>query len=250
MFSFSQLNKSTRTRGKNFAVSEELLLLELIQPYKHIIDNKCSDATSCQLKKDTWENLAHQFSKQSGFERTWRTLKDKYKNMNSKLKTEGTMIPRFFKTKEFEPASNCVSVVYDNSPGHEYSSDNSPDNKHQYDQDDGIESPTFVEESINKALAQETPESQSSFSPIKKTLPRKCIISKRNKNRSLTNEKIALIRLQQRFYCNENVRSAEKHRLELKSINLKNELMELELEEKRRRIKNDEEHFIKTDSLS
>jgi len=56
----------------------------------------------------------------------------------------------------------------------------------------------------------------------------------------LDDEQIALIRLQQRFYYNENIRSAEKHRLELRSINLKNELMELELEEKRRRLRIDD----------
>jgi len=74
---------------------------------------------------------------------------------------------------------------------------------------------------------------------VKKKLPRRFIISNRNKKRLLDDEQIALIRLQQRFYYNENIRSAEKHRLELRSINLKNELMELELEEKRRRLRKD-----------
>jgi len=75
---------------------------------------------------------------------------------------------------------------------------------------------------------------------VKKKLPRRFIISKRSKKRLLDDEQIALIRLQQRFYYNENIRSGEKHRLELRSINLKNELMELELEEKRRRLRIDD----------
>lgn len=39
-----------------------------------------------------------------------------------------------------------------------------------------------------------------------------------------------------RFHYDENIRAAEKHRMELKSISLKNELLQLELEEKRLRI--------------
>ncbi|XP_016982103.2 myb/SANT-like DNA-binding domain-containing protein 3 [Drosophila rhopaloa] len=253
MFNLSPLNKPTRKRGKNFAVSEEIILLELIQSYKHIIDNKSSDAVTCQLKKDTWEKLAHQFSNKTGSKRTWRTLKDKYKNMNTKFKTEGSMIPRFFTAEEFEPATNCVSVVYDNIAGHESDPDKSLDNEQQDYEVDSIKSPIFRTESNDMDLPQDenqTPvESQSPLSPNKKKLPRRFILSKRNKMRSLADEKIALIRLQQRFFYNENVRSAEKHRLELKSINLKNELMELELQEKRRRIETDG-NLIKTDSLS
>jgi len=115
MFKLTAFQKQTRNRGKNFAPSEEIKLLELLEPYRHIIDNKNSDSATCQLKKETWEKLAHQFSSQTGSNRTWRTLKDKYKNMNSKLKTAGSMIPRYPYLEEFDPVSSCVSVVYEDS---------------------------------------------------------------------------------------------------------------------------------------
>ncbi|XP_070850662.1 myb/SANT-like DNA-binding domain-containing protein 3 isoform X2 [Drosophila suzukii] len=232
MFKLSALQKQTRNRGKNFAPSEEIKLLELLEPYRHIIDNKNSDSATCQLKKETWEKLAHQFSSQTGSNRTWRTLKDKYKNMNSKLKTAGSMIPRYPHSEEFDPVSSCVSVVYE---------DSDPENSLHNDQADSIESPTFKTETNNEF--QETPEdtpTEPEHQFVKKKLPRRFIISKRSKKRLLDDEQIALIRLQQRFYYNENIRSAEKHRLELRSINLKNELMELELEEKRRRLRIDD----------
>nr|XP_016943327.1 myb/SANT-like DNA-binding domain-containing protein 3 isoform X3 [Drosophila suzukii] len=232
MFKLTAFQKQTRNRGKNFAPSEEIKLLELLEPYRHIIDNKNSDAATCQLKRETWEKLAHQFSSQTSSNRTWRTLKDKYKNMNSKLKTAGSMIPRYPYLEEFDPVSSCVSVVYE---------DSDPENSLHNDQADSIESPTFKTETNNEF--QETPEdnpTEPEHQFVKKKLPRRFIISKRSKKRLLDDEQIALIRLQQRFYYNENIRSAEKHRLELRSINLKNELMELELEEKRRRLRIDD----------
>ncbi|XP_017005620.2 myb/SANT-like DNA-binding domain-containing protein 3 [Drosophila takahashii] len=238
MFNLSQMQKQTRKRGKNFVLSEEIKLLELLEPYKHIIDNKNSDAATCQLKKETWEKLAHLFSTQTGSKRTWRTLKDKYKNMNTKLKTEGTMIPRILKTEDFDPVSSCVSVVYEDSDP-----DNSLDNERQDYQDDGVENLTIQTDSIDQGPFYEIPEGNPpEVQTIKKKPPRRFIISKRNKKRLLDNEQITLIRLQQRFYYNENIRSGEKHRLELRSISLKNELLELEIEEKRRRIRNDQQN--------
>ncbi|XP_050741601.1 uncharacterized protein LOC108036096 [Drosophila biarmipes] len=230
--------RQTRKRGKNFAPSEELILLELLEPYRHIINNKNSDASTSQLKKETWEKLALQFCSQTGSKRTWRTLKDKYKNMNTKLKTAGSMIPCYPYSEEFDPVSSCVSVVYEDTDP-----DNSLDNKQQDYRADIIESPIFKAEPINEEPFQEIPvenppEPETQF--IKKNLPRRFVISKPNKKRLLEDEQIALIRLQQRFYYNENIRSGEKHRLELRSINLKNELMELELEEKRRLLGKDD----------
>ncbi|XP_017068473.2 myb/SANT-like DNA-binding domain-containing protein 4 isoform X2 [Drosophila eugracilis] len=227
----------TRKRGKNFAISEEMKLLELLQPYKHIIDNKCSDVVTCQLKKDTWEKLSQQLSNLTGSQRSWKTLKDKYKNMNTKLKNEGTMLPRFLMAEEFDPVSSCVSVVYDNIPDPGSSLD-SERLDHQDDRTSPIQTES-IDEEPSYGVCGKIPlatESQSSLSPIRE-------------NRSLDDEKITLIRLQQRFYYNENIRSAEKHRLELRSINLKNELMELELEEKRRCIRKDAANEVKSNSL-
>ncbi|XP_037708522.1 uncharacterized protein LOC119546365 [Drosophila subpulchrella] len=201
MFKLCALQKQTRKRGKNFAPSEEIKLLELLEPFRHIIDNKNSDAT-CQLKKETWEKLEYQFFNQTVSKRTWRTLKDEYKNMNSKPKTAGAMTPCYPQTEELDPISSCVSEPFQEIP-----EDNPPEPEPQF---------------------------------VNKKLPRRFIISKRKKKRLLDDEHIALIRLQQRFYYNENIRSGEKHRLELRSINLKNELMELELEEKRRRLRIDD----------
>jgi len=97
---------------------------------------------------------------------------------------------------------------------------------------------TLFQEPFQEIPEINPPEPEPQF--MKKKLPRRFIISNRNKKRLLDDEQIALIRLQQRFYYNENIRSGEKHRLELRSINLKNELMELELEEKRRRLRIDD----------
>lgn len=127
MLNMSQMQKRTRQRGRNFSPSEEIMLLELLQPFKDVIDNKKSDATTCQLKKEAWEQLANQFSLQTGMPRSWRTLKDKYKNMNTKLKMEGKMFPNSMNS--LEPPSSCVSVVYENAMDQNTSSENQGENK-------------------------------------------------------------------------------------------------------------------------
>lgn len=127
----NQSEKRTRQRGKNFSPSEEIMLLQLLKPVKHIIDTKKSDAFSCQLKKDAWEYLAQEFTTQTGMPRTWRTLKDKYKNMNTKLKTEGRRMgqslvqPDPFETQ----VRSCVSVVYDDSDEEDTVMDFAKDNE-------------------------------------------------------------------------------------------------------------------------
>ncbi|KAH8269723.1 hypothetical protein KR018_002068 [Drosophila ironensis] len=121
MFKLSPQQKRTRQRGKNFSPSEEMMLMELLQPYKEIINNKRSDAATCQMKKTAWEQLASQFSIQTGMSRSWRTLKDKYKNMNTKMKIEGKRVPGSMLSQDMdESAGSCVSVVYNQESAQKY----------------------------------------------------------------------------------------------------------------------------------
>lgn len=57
--------------------------------------------------------------------------------------------------------------------------------------------------------------------------------------RSWKAEKLELVRLQQKFCRNENARADKLHRLEVKSFTLKNQLLEMEIDERRKRIKVD-----------
>ncbi|XP_070133066.1 myb/SANT-like DNA-binding domain-containing protein 4 isoform X2 [Drosophila bipectinata] len=222
------MHKRTRQRGRNFSPSEEVMLLELLKPFKDVIDNKKSDATTCQLKKNAWQQLACQFSLQTGMPRSWRTLKDKYKNMNSKLRIEGSFSSPRQSQEMQEPASSCVSVVYD---------DDDLDQNEFLEQGENFQGKLIQEKLIQQGESiQDVPvelETSEELSP-EQMKEDKVSVSKRK--RSFQYEQIKLILLQQQFQNDENIRAAEKHHLELKSISLRNELLELELEEKRRRM--------------
>ncbi|KAH8240772.1 hypothetical protein KR026_005024 [Drosophila bipectinata] len=227
----NQMQKRTRQRGRNFSPSEEVMLLELLKPFKDVIDNKKSDATTCQLKKNVWQKLACQFSLQTGMPRSWRTLKDKYKNMNSKLRIEGSFSsPRQSRQEMQEPASSCVSVVYD---------DDDLDQNEFLEQGENFQGKMIQEKLVQQGESiQDVPvelETSEELSPSPEQMKEdKVPVSKRK--RLFQDEQIKLILLQQQFQNDENIRAAEKHHLELKSISLRNELLELELEEKRRRM--------------
>ncbi|XP_020798928.1 uncharacterized protein LOC110176821 [Drosophila serrata] len=235
----SKLNKSekrTRQRGKNFSPSEEDMLLSLLKPYKPIIDNKKSDALTCQMKKDAWEQLAQEFNDQTGMHRSWRTLKDKYKNMNTKIKTEGKRLVdhSISQLEDFElSASSCVSVVYE-EVGEVHEEQEKETNK-------CIEEPMDVKPENN----EENPCQEDvpiEFPKANQSPPSPDISPSNNSERSLEANRIELFRLQQRFYNNENKR----HCLELKNLKLKKQILELELEEhQRKRMK-----FIKESTTS
>ena len=53
---------------------------------------------------------------------------------------------------------------------------------------------------------------------------------------TMEEEKLKLLKLQQTFYTEENARAAEKHKLEIETIQLKNQILKVELEEKKRQI--------------
>lgn len=51
-----------RKRNINFTSSEEELLVELVDKYKHIIENKKTDMIMWKEKKACWEKLTKEFN--------------------------------------------------------------------------------------------------------------------------------------------------------------------------------------------
>jgi len=85
-------------RGANFTKTEIDLLIDIMLKYKHIIENKRTDATTWKDKNEAWEKISSEFNAASGnFPRSTKTIRSKYdtikKNIRKKcalLKSEQT----------------------------------------------------------------------------------------------------------------------------------------------------------------
>jgi len=66
---------SKKSRASNLTYSEKVLLVDLGIKYRHVIDNKQTDAVSARGKEDGWRQLAEEFLASSAVKREWQQLK-------------------------------------------------------------------------------------------------------------------------------------------------------------------------------
>jgi len=69
-----------RVRAKNFTPKEERILENLIFYHKDIINSKQNDSKMWTKKAEAWKQIANDFALQSGMERPWQALREKYTN--------------------------------------------------------------------------------------------------------------------------------------------------------------------------
>lgn len=66
-------------RAANFTQSEVDLLIDIVLKFKHIIENKQTDATTWKDKNQAWEKITEEFNASSGnYPRSLKTLRAKY----------------------------------------------------------------------------------------------------------------------------------------------------------------------------
>ncbi|XP_069678796.1 uncharacterized protein [Periplaneta americana] len=81
--------EGTRVRAPNFNKYEVEMLIELIQKYKHIIENKKTDGVSLKEKDATWRLIADEFGHLPGVtQRTYVNLKTAYENLKRKARRD------------------------------------------------------------------------------------------------------------------------------------------------------------------
>lgn len=81
-------SEEKKKRGKNFTAEEELVLMELLEERKNILENKKSDAATWKQKEQAWEEMADTFYTRTGIRREWKALRDKFINMKRRSKLE------------------------------------------------------------------------------------------------------------------------------------------------------------------
>ncbi|XP_030377190.1 uncharacterized protein LOC115626077 [Scaptodrosophila lebanonensis] len=244
--------KSRRVRGKNFSLSEEVLLIQLTKGHKDIIDNRKSDAATWRQKMAAWEKIMEDFVTQSGVERSWKTLKEKYENLKRKSKRElATEAPQPYPTL----GSTTTSNGYESKNHTRFLRPLTSCQQSTYGSDENNDE--LFEPVLHiktEKLSPHTPARQKStvyeYKTPKSTSIRNHIPLKQRKagnmmerenmhdepECTMEEEKKALIKIQQNFYKNESKYAAEKHKRELKVFDLKIELLELEIAEKKRRL--------------
>ncbi|XP_032593072.1 uncharacterized protein LOC6563990 isoform X1 [Drosophila grimshawi] len=227
-------SEEKKKRGRNFSEAEELVLVELLEKRRSVLENKKSDAATWKQKVQAWEEMAHSFYTRTGVRREWKALRDKFINMKRRAKMEigeeQAYSIRRRKRKFFAATGDSATGL---SP--QFGSDNFIlPNETGYDgEDDMFESSTDEHDVDGLMTHKKTSSEWSSLNP--RTL------------RSLHEEKIKLVLLQQEFYKGENQRAQEKHdqeivkeklklEQEVKEGKLRIELMQLDILEKRTRL--------------
>lgn len=82
-----KVNKSQRKRAQNFSEAEKMILVNLIQQYKNVLENKKSDAVTSKDKDKCWKILEHSFnSRSSGQYRSSEVLKSCWDNLKKKTR--------------------------------------------------------------------------------------------------------------------------------------------------------------------
>ncbi|EDW40877.1 GM24861 [Drosophila sechellia] len=218
---------SKKTRGKKFTEQEEDVLLDLVLLNKDILRDKKMDAATWRRKTETWERLTMEFQAKTGTDRSCVALRDKYDNMKK-------IIRRLKKEKDIQSGVSCR--CQNSTMSH---------NINDSPLEDQFESDAFkfFKENINDI---EEIESAEYSQRVKMERLRNCssptapVVS--NSSR-VEEEQVELLRIQQKYYKDQNVRAAEKHKyeverelIELQTARIKNQLIEMEIKLKREQL--------------
>ncbi|XP_016955012.1 myb/SANT-like DNA-binding domain-containing protein 4 [Drosophila biarmipes] len=251
--------KFPRSRAKNFTPQEERILENLILYHKDVVNSKQNDAKMWSKKAEAWKQIANDFALQSGMERPWQALREKYTN-NQRLNRRRFLnvkgedgLQDDSKSYDGNLSISAVSTLAGDPREEESSTDFDPDYNRSNTLSSTSSDAQFQSETFAHSVLQVKDEpAEDLMDPIQSlSLP--------------SDEKLILIQLQQDFYRCENARAAEKHKLdmekykleleqrkieiekfkvdleknkeELKSTRLKNELLEMELKERRAKLK-------------
>lgn len=79
----------SRLRAPNFTSSEAFHLCEILENYKHIIENKKTDGASLHDKQNAWLKVVEEYnSTTTTYSRTIESLQQCYKNMKKNAKKQ------------------------------------------------------------------------------------------------------------------------------------------------------------------
>ncbi|XP_017000196.2 myb/SANT-like DNA-binding domain-containing protein 4 [Drosophila takahashii] len=243
-----------RARAKNFTHREERILEKLIHAHRDVIDSKQNDAHMWSKKAEAWQKIATDFELQSGMQRPWQALREKYastlrsrrqRTFNRNGDDDGAL-DNDSKEYDHKLSIAAVSSLVEEESSTDLDPEYNPSNNLGSNYSE-IENFLHPEVKLKEEPADDPEDEDSESINV------------------MTDEKLALLQLQQDYYRGENSRAAEKHKFEmekhqfeleqrkmeiekykldleknreeLRGIRMKNELLEMQLLERRGKIK-------------
>lgn len=80
-------NKAQRKRAQNFSEAEKMILINLVQENKDVLENKRSDAVTSKDKDKCWKIIEHLFNSRSSSEyRSSEVLRNCWDNLKKKTR--------------------------------------------------------------------------------------------------------------------------------------------------------------------
>ncbi|EDW63624.2 myb/SANT-like DNA-binding domain-containing protein 3 isoform X2 [Drosophila virilis] len=227
-------NEKIKKRGKNFSPEEELTLVELVEERNDVLNNKKSDAFTWKHKEEVWAELTNNFVAKTGVMREWRQLRDKYLHMKRRAKVELAKERAHSLRMGGEPVTPIVSTVSEKIVAmigdaalclkQALETDgNTLENEHSYEAEEDLYDIVRGDHDNNDiTLSEDDLTSTSSrwatcntgtvrIPILKKKMPQRVP----ERKRSLEEEKVKLLQLQQNFCRCENERAQEKHDMEM-----------------------------------
>ncbi|XP_017076032.2 myb/SANT-like DNA-binding domain-containing protein 4 [Drosophila eugracilis] len=204
---------SKRTRLKNFTVSEEKILNNLILVHQDVIESKETGSIIWGKKAEAWKEIAADFALQSGMERPWQALREKYTN-NQRLKRRKTPSENGdddIQRIEHKLSISAVSSLAEAARDEESSIDLHSEYNSMHTPSEIKFEPETCNNFVNNIRVDHKMEDYSSTNV-------------------LMGEKLALLKLQQKYYRSENSRAVEKHifEMEVQKIQLAQRKLEME----------------------
>lgn len=89
--------KAPKRRNAVFRQHEEKILVSLVKKYKHIVENKKTDAITNKEKTKAWENIAKQYTSLTGDFKECSCLRTKFNNMKKVSKKKFAEERKFIK---------------------------------------------------------------------------------------------------------------------------------------------------------
>ncbi|KAL9930928.1 uncharacterized protein ACN427_000163 [Glossina fuscipes fuscipes] len=233
-----EFGRNKRNRSANFSVLEEKILLSILKKHKPIVESKGVDAVTWKEKRICWEKIHKEFGKLSPTDRSIKNLKDKYENIKKKCRREKKVMP---KCKQMDFLQDSSSSFPD--PLNELDISNfAKDDIEIHCNEIKEEEPNSSHSNINPETSQvssipadEKDESTiSSLASHLKKAREESLKSKKSKPTSkrkvLQNLNEELLKEQIKLFQNEDKRADEKHKLEIKELELKIELLKRDIE--------------------
>uniref|UniRef100_A0A1A9WZV5 Regulatory protein zeste n=1 Tax=Glossina brevipalpis TaxID=37001 RepID=A0A1A9WZV5_9MUSC len=237
--------RNKRNRSANFSVQEEKILLSILKKHKHIVESKSLDAVTWKEKRICWEKIHEEFGKLCSTDRSIKNLKDKYENIKKKCRRESKSTPTCKQTDFLHDSSSSFPDPLNEVDVSNFPRDEIEIHYNEIKEEEAnscfsninpatsqVSSISAEEkgENTTSSLALQTEQAQESSKNKKSSKPKSRRKIMQDLSEKLLKEQIKLIQ-------NEDKRADEKHKLEMKELELKVELLKREIEIKSQLIK-------------